>query len=536
MIRNTSTKLGVFITLCVILAGCGGGGGGDNAPNNMATLAEAGPAQNVVVGSVVALDGFQSTGADGNLITYQWSIVAKPSGSIATLINQAAVNPTFTADLAGQYTLKLMVTDEKSVSAEDSVTITVTGKNDNAAPVASAGAAQSVTAGAIITLDGRSSSDANSDELSYSWSFTSKPTGSSAALSNATSAQATFIADVAGDYVLRLVVSDGFADSSASTVTVSVAGANAAPVAYAGFSRTVVTGSAVTLDGTKSSDANGDPLTYSWAFTSKPSGSTTTLSSATAAKPTFTADVGGAYVMNLVVNDGKLNSAAVAVTITASASINTPPVALARATRNVVVGSIVTLDGLASDDADGNPLTYFWTITATPIGSAATLSNATVSQPTFTVDAAGDYSFTLVVNDGRINSIPALVTITAATPHLELSTTGYYGRDILALPYSANVNLSQAASGNPTITIKTFQLAATGANFTVSNLSATESSGKVSPYFVGLGNGQVIIAGTSLSFSLVSPLTNNNAASLMYRFTIAETGATFGYSVNLTEN
>lgn len=98
---------------------------------------------------------------------------------------------------------------------------------------------------------------------------------------------------------------------------------NTAPVANAGISQTISKGTPVILDGSGSSDANGDTLTYIWAFTSKPAGSIATLSNASIAKPTFTPDVVGAYVLSCVANDGKTNSSAATVTITVTAATAT---------------------------------------------------------------------------------------------------------------------------------------------------------------------------------------------------------------------
>ena len=249
------------------------------------------------------------------------------------------------------------------------------------------------------------------------------PNGSSAALSSATVVNPTFTADVAGSYVLNLVVNDGKVNSSPSTVTITASVANAAPVANAGPPQSVTTGSVVTLNGSGSSDANGDPLTYAWAFTSKPAGSSAALSSATVVNPTFTADVAGSYVLNLVVNDGKVNSSPSTVTITASVA-NAAPVANAGPPQSVTTGSVVTLNGSGSSDANGDPLTYAWAFTSKPAGSSAALSSATVVNPTFTADVAGSYVLNLVVNDGKVNSSPSTVTITASVANYVGSYSG----------------------------------------------------------------------------------------------------------------
>ena len=194
-----------------------------------------------------------------------------------------------------------------------------TGPSTNDTPIVNAGVLQNILAGTAVTLDGSASSDANGDALSYVWTLTSKPAGSAASLSNPTSPKPTFQADVAGTYVASLVVNDGKVSSQAGTVTVTATVANAAPVANAGIAQNTVTGTAVTLDGSASSDANGDALSYVWTLTSKPAGSEATLNGANMVNPTFVADVAGSYVASLVARDGSLNSTPATVTVTVAA-------------------------------------------------------------------------------------------------------------------------------------------------------------------------------------------------------------------------
>lgn len=91
---------------------------------------------------------------------------------------------------------------------------------------------------------------------------------------------------------------------------------NQAPVAKAGPDQSVLQHATVTLDGSSSFDPDGTSITYSWTQTS---GTAVSLSSSTAAQPTFTAAADGVLVFALTVRDGSLTSEVDTVTITVGA-------------------------------------------------------------------------------------------------------------------------------------------------------------------------------------------------------------------------
>jgi hypothetical protein len=196
-------------------------------------------------------------------------------------------------------------------------TVDVINNIVNSAPVAQAVTDQEVEVGSDVVLDGSSSSDADGDLLIYKWTFSTLPAASKASLNNADTASPDFTADVPGTYVISLIVSDGWLDSLPVYVTIKTR--NRVPVAEAGNNQSVTVGSTVTLNGSSSSDPDGDMLTYKWVFTSKPGGSTASLSNPAAVNPTFTADKAGTFILTLIVNDGLVDSVADSVTITAAA-------------------------------------------------------------------------------------------------------------------------------------------------------------------------------------------------------------------------
>ena len=422
---GTLCKSGLSLALLSLLVACGGGGdagcsaglgilvGAAACSKNDAPVANAGVLQNVSAGALVRLDGSKSADPNNDSLTYKWTLEV-PAASKAVLLADNVVNPQFTADVPGVYTGTLVVSDGKLSSAP--VKVSVVASNTNSAPVANAGVNQNVSVGTPVVMDGTASTDADKDMLMYRWALISKPAGSTAALTAANSPVPKFTADLVGTYVLSLVVNDGRADSEPSGVTVVASAANVAPVANAGTNQNVVVDATkdVTLDGTASSDANKDFLTYKWTLISKPDTSAATLANSTAAKSSFKADKVGSYVAALVVNDGKVDSLVSTVVVTASA-VNSQPVAKVGANQLIKWSTtlpLVTLDGSGSTDADLDPLTYSWTLMSKPDTSTVALAGATSAKPTFTPDKAGVYVASLIVKDGKLFSEPVATTIT----------------------------------------------------------------------------------------------------------------------------
>lgn len=267
---------------------------------------------------------------------------------------------------------------------------------ENTAPQAVASASSDVVVGTAVTLDGSGSSDADGDDLTYTWTLLSTPSGSSAQLTGASTAQAGFEADVVGTYEAVLEVSDG---TDADADTVAVTATNTAPSAVALPDSTVAQGSTVNLDGSASTDADGHSLSYSWAL-DVPSGSSATLSDPTAETPSFTADVEGDYRAILTVSDGW--DAAVDTAAITAVDPGAAPVIDAVGTAGDIAMDVPHQVFVEATDPDGNPLTYEWSLASGP-GSLTFPDSAGAEQADTTnmqVDAVGSYQVEVAVSDG----------------------------------------------------------------------------------------------------------------------------------------
>ena len=373
-------------------------------PNRVPT-AVSGSDRSVVSGASVELAGGGSSDPDGDELAFAWTQTGGPAVVLSGAASEVA---SFTApDGAAVLTFSLVVNDGTVDSAPDTVTINAMGAA-NRVPTAVAGSDRSVVSGASVELAGGGSSDPDGDELAFAWTQTGGP---AVVLSGAASEVASFTApDGAAVLTFSLVVNDGTVDSAPDTVTINAMGAaNRVPTAVAGSDRSVVSGASVELAGGGSSDPDGDELAFAWTQTGGPA---VVLSGAASEVASFTAPDGAAVLtFSLVVNDGTVDSAPDTVTINAMGAANRVPTAVAGSDRSVVSGASVELAGGGSSDPDGDELAFAWTQTG---GPAVVLSGAASEVASFTApDGAAVLTFSLVVNDGTVDSAPDTVTINA---------------------------------------------------------------------------------------------------------------------------
>ena len=217
--------------------------------------------------------------------------------------------------------------------------LTLTATFENPPPVALAGDDQTVDEGVKVTLDASNSTDFNAEIARYQWHQLSGPT---VVLSDEMPVQVTFMAPAAPqegvELEFQLEVVDRRGLSATDRILITVLDTNIPPLANAGADQTVEAGALVTLNGSASSDMDGDLTDTIWMQTA---GAAVTLSDPTALQPTFTAPslVGEVLQFELtVIDDGGLSD-------TDSVSIDI----VAAGERDEDV------DGVADDVEDGAP-------------------------------------------------------------------------------------------------------------------------------------------------------------------------------------
>jgi len=176
---------------------------------------------------------------------------------------------------------------------------------------------------------------------------------------------------------------------------------NRAPVASA--SDMTVTGPAtVTLDGSASSDPDGDALTYKW---TQISGTSVTLAKSTSAKASFSVPATSSdqtLAFRLTVTDSKgLSSSATVQVVNKAPKANQAPVINPLQNVTLEAGQTVSVHAQATDP-DGDALTYSWSVPGELNATGTDTANLSITAPD--VSSETNYTLSVMVSDGKTNA------------------------------------------------------------------------------------------------------------------------------------
>jgi PKD repeat protein len=242
-----------------------------------------------------SLLSFQVTASDpdGDVIA---SLTASPLPEGATFVPTAGNTSgdfawTPNSGQAGTHVVVFTATNGRSGSA--ATTITVGG--GNLPPILSAPASAFGAEGVVIAFE-VSATDPEGAHVTLG--IVARPVGALFIdLGNNTGAFSwTPGFGQAGSYLVTFTAHDVSGASTAKAVSITVDDVNRAPTAAPGGPYTSVINAFITFDGTASSDPDGDPLAYEWAFGD--------AFFATGPNPVHAYELGGVFTVTLRVSDG----------------------------------------------------------------------------------------------------------------------------------------------------------------------------------------------------------------------------------------
>jgi PKD repeat protein len=339
-------------------------------------------------GSAVNFDGRGSSDPDGDALTYAWDFGDGAVGSGPTVTHTYADN--------GSYAVMLTVSDGNATSTGNA-----RAEIANVVPAVADLGTTVLPRGATFARDG-SFADPGADSWTASVDYGDGSSAEPLALVGMTY-HLSHVYATAGSYTATVTVTDD--DAGVGTAQAHVTVSDHAPVANAGPAAHGDEGSAVSFNGSASSDADGDPLTLTWDFGdgSPPVGGVT---------PSHVYVDNGSYVVTLNVFDGAL----IATATTTAEIANVAPVV-----SDLGSGAIFKNEAFVRGGSFVDPGADVWTATV-DYGDGSGVQSLALSGKSFNLShaysAAGTFTVAVAVrdDDGGIGTAEAQVTVTNRAP------------------------------------------------------------------------------------------------------------------------
>jgi hypothetical protein len=326
-----------------------------------------------------------------------WGDGATTTGTLATGV--CTGSHAYATD--GARTITVTATDDDSGAGSDTVAVVVSTTSVNLPPKARAGDDRTGSEGSKITLAG-SGKDPEGAPLSYRWTYAAGAgvdAGATCALGSPTAARTTFSCTDDGTYTVTLAVDDG--TNRPVTDSALVVLANVAPtvrVTAPDSDSRLRAGQPVQASARIADRGGNDVLTCSIGW----GDGTTTAGSVSGDRCTGSHTYSTAAERTLTVratdDDGGTGRDSVCVTIR-PVKVNRAPVVDAGSDVTAAAGTVVRLHAEVSD-ADGDALTYSWTLKADSAVRCSFRAATTGHATRVLCAAAGTAWATLTVSDG----------------------------------------------------------------------------------------------------------------------------------------
>ena len=463
----------------------------NRAPIAVGTIAD----QAVDVGGTAATIDVSANFSDPDSDTLTYTATASDTAIATVSVSSATV--TLTAVAAGSATITVTATDPDGLTADQTLSVTVTQPNrapaasgtipDGSAPIG--GTAYSVDASTYFT-------DADNDTLTY----TASSSDTAIATASVSDSTVTVTGVAAGSATITVTATDPDSSTADQTFSVTVTQPNRAPTAVGTITDQAldVGGTAATVDVSSNfSDPDSDTLTYT-ATASDTAKATVSVSNATV---TITAVAGGTATITVTATDTGSLTAEQTFSVTVTQPNRAPTIVGTISDQTANIGeSDPTVDVSANfSDPDSDTLTYTATssedtiATVSVSGAIVTLTPVAAGTATITVTATdpdgltANQTFSVTTNNAptAVGTIPNRTLVISGPTSIEfahIGITGYFSdADGDALTYSVsyplwrNVATADFRTGAGTVTITPISNGTSG-TITVT-VTATDTAG-----------------------------------------------------------
>jgi len=329
---------------------------------NNPPVADAGREQIVAIGDKVRFRGGFSSDSDGKIVSYKWEV------DEGVVLEGKNVN--YVYEKPGTYQVQLTVTDNDGAQDIHTTTVYV-----NTPPVAKIPPIPRVAPGQKVTFDGNMSYDVDGNIELFEWDF-----GDGSLVQQGVKVKHSF--KEPGRFTVTLTVKDNSNAANGITKTTQTVAVNYPPEPDCG-SDIITCDQTILFDGSNSSDADRDKLTYSWDFGDGSVGA--------GMKFKYTYQQPGVYPVVLRVDDGQGLSNSIRQQII-RVQVNSAPMAIAEVNRDTVcAGEPVMFDASKSLDNEKDLMRYQW-----DFGDKTTAEGI---NPIHSFKQGGNYRVRLTVSD-----------------------------------------------------------------------------------------------------------------------------------------